>query len=73
MYLNIIFEYHIVVGSNSIRVTEYKFIKVASVIREAVLAKEVLDSINANRNTILRGREFDDIGSSMFKGCSLFH
>ena len=50
MYLVIIFEYRIEVGSSSIRVTEYKFVKVASMIREAVLAKEVIVSIKQEEN-----------------------
>ena len=63
MYLVIIFEYHIVVGSSGIRVTEYKFVKVASVIREEVLEKEVLIPINANLKKSKKWIEFDDRGS----------
>ena len=69
----------IVVGSNSICVTEYKSAKVASVIREAVLPKEDLVSINAKKKKSWKGREswlqgeHALRGSSMVKECSLFH
>ena len=63
MHLIIRFEYRIVVGSSSIRVTEYKSIKVASVIRKVVLPKEDIAAINANRKKSRKGREVDDRGS----------
>ena len=63
MYLIIIFECDIVVGFSNIRVTEYKFVKVASVIREVVLPKEDLAAINVNGKKSWKGREVDDRGS----------
>ena len=63
MYLIIRFECRIVVGSSSIRVTEYKSVKVASVVREAVLPKEDLVVINANMKKSWKGIEVDDRGS----------
>ena len=57
VHLIIRFEYHIVVGSSSIRVVEYKSVKVASVVREAILSKDDLASINANMKKSWKGRE----------------
>ena len=62
MYLIMKFEYRIVVCSSSIRVTKYKAVKVASVIREAVLPKEDLVAINENMKKSWKGREFNEKG-----------
>ena len=68
MYLIMKFEYRIVVCSSSIRVTKYKAVKVASVIREAVIPKEDLAAINANMKKIWKGGEVDDRGSMPWGG-----
>ena len=57
MYLIVRVELSIVVGSNSIHVTENMSVKVASVIKEAILPKEDLAAINANRKKTWKERE----------------